>query len=451
MKGSTRTWLAVAGVATGACAVLLGVGKSVVLPQFRFPAPSGPYAIGTVTQHWVDPARAEILGPAAGQHHREVVAQFWYPAEPSAAQPTSYLAEPDAVVPALAGLFGMPQVTLRHLGGITTNAVQGATVAAGGHRFPVVLLLSGLGGFRQATTFLAEELASHGYVVVGLDQPYTAAAVAFPDGRVARLSSIEQVRPLVRQSYLPAATPPELDGVPLDHGVVPFLSADVSFALDQLERLNRAPSPSHPTPSPSHPTRSASPRPRPDAVPVAGRLDLDRVGVAGVSLGGLVVGEAVREEPRIKAALMLDAPVPVRTSRSSLDVPCMWLTRPPEAMRLERERAGGWSEDEIQAHHSTMRATFERLNAPGYFVQIPDISHLDFTDAPLWSPALGWLGMTGPKDGSYAHAVINDYALSFFQKYLDGADIPLLDGPPNDHPEVTLDVHVATAPQEVTP
>ena len=105
----------------------------------------------------------------------------------------------------------------------------------------------------------------------------------------------------------------------------------------------------------------------------------------------------------------------------------MWITRQPETMRLERERAGGWDEDEIQAHHSTMRETFDRLDAAGYFIQILQISHLDFTDAPLWSPALGWLGVTGPKDGSYAHAIINDYAVSFFGRHLTGADAPLLD------------------------
>ena len=440
MKRSKRKWLITAGVVTGTCAVLLGVGKAVVLPEFRFASPSGPHAIGTVTQHWVDPTRSEILGSAPGQQHRELVAQILYPARPSAAQPTPYLTEPDAVVPGLARVFGMPEIALRHLAGVTTNAFAGATPGAGGQLFPVVVMLTGLGGFRQATTYLAEELVSHGYVVVGIDQPYTAAAVALPGGRVAGLTSIEQVRPLVRQSYLPAATPPELGGAPLAQGIVPFLGADVSFVLDQLERLNREPGPSDP-----------DPQKRPDALPVAGRLDLDRVGVAGVSLGGLVAGEAVRTDPRIKAALMLDAPVPLRTSRSTLDVPCMWITRPPETMRLERERAGGWGEDEIQAHHSTMRETFDRLDAAGYFVQIPQISHLDFTDAPLWSPALGWLGVTGPKDGSYAHAIINDYAVSFFGRHLTGADAPLLDGSSTEHPEVTLEVHSANARQEVAP
>ena len=133
-----------------------GVGKAVLLPEFRFASPSGPHAIGTVTQHWVDPTRSEILGSAPGQQHRELVAQILYPARPSAAQPTPYLTEPDAAVPGLARVFGMPEVALRHLAGVTTNVVAGATPGAGGQLFPVVVMLTGLGGFRQATTYLAE-------------------------------------------------------------------------------------------------------------------------------------------------------------------------------------------------------------------------------------------------------------------------------------------------------
>lgn len=57
----------------------------------------------------------------------------------------------------------------------------------------------------------------------------------------------------------------------------------------------------------------------------------------------------------------------------ALDVPCMLVTGPAKTMRLERERARGWGENEIQAHHSTMRATFERLNADGV-----DDEHVSF-------------------------------------------------------------------------
>ena len=40
--------------------------------------------------------------------------------------------------------------------------------------YPVLIFLEGLGAFRQMSTFQVEELVSHGYIVVAIDQPYTA-------------------------------------------------------------------------------------------------------------------------------------------------------------------------------------------------------------------------------------------------------------------------------------
>lgn len=82
-----------------------------------------------------------------------------------------------------------------------------------------------------------------------------------------------------------------------------------------------------------------------------------------------------------------------------------------------------------------MRATLDQVGAQGYFVRIPDISHVDFTDAPLWSRALRWFGLAGPKSGTYAHRVIDDYALGFFQPHLSGLPAPLLDRTEQAYPE----------------
>jgi len=384
------------GVAAVAIAALVVV-RTILLPRYRFPTPNGQFGIGTITLHLVDSDREEILGPNPGGP-RALMAQLWYPAATDGEARGEYIADAAEVAPALAGLFRLPGFTLNNLSGVTTNAVENAPVA-GTERFPVVVMLSGTGGFRQSTTFLVEHLVSNGFVVVGVDQPFASIAVVFPDGRVAEMSPLEELRPLVRQSYMPKEEPPQLNGAPLEHGIIPFLGQDVSFVIDELERLDSD-----------------------EANPLAGRLALDKIGVAGVSLGGIVAGEVAREDSRVRATLIMDAAVPLRTAEAGLDAPAMWITRPPETMRLERERAGGWPEEEIEAHHRTMRETFERLRAPGYFVQIPDISHIDFTDAPLWAPVLGWLGLSGPKDVAYAHGVTEDYTLTFFLRHLAGLE-----------------------------
>ena len=62
-------------------------------------------------------------------------------------------------------------------------------------RFPVLIFLEGATGFRQMNTFQVEALASHGYIVVALDQPGVAAAVVFPDGRQVAGMGLPQLHP----------------------------------------------------------------------------------------------------------------------------------------------------------------------------------------------------------------------------------------------------------------
>jgi hypothetical protein len=393
-------------------------GISTVLPVFRLPQPSGSYAIGTVTYRWVDRSRAEIFTHRSDDR-RELVVQVWYPARPEGpVDRAPYVPDAGPLTSALGRVFGAPGIALRGIGLIETHAAEGAPVAGPG-RFPVLLFLEGLGGFRQMNSFQVEELVSHGYVVVGLDQPYAAASVIFPDGRRVEMSSLDRMRPLVRQSYLPAASPPVLDGQDLPDGVVPYLAQDVSFVLDELETLDADPSGM-----------------------LNGHLDLARVGAFGCSLGGIVAADAGRVDPRIKALLLMDAPVPVRTVEAGLGQPTTWITRPVGAMRDERDRSGGWSEEEIRAHHLSMRSTFDSLRAPGYFIQIPHTSHLDFTDVPLWSPAFARLGVTGPAKGELVHRIINDYSLAFFDRHLAGAPDGLLEDLAHRYPDVTIERHL---------
>jgi hypothetical protein len=266
-------------------------------------------------------------------------------------------------------------------------------------------------------TFQVEELVSHGYIVAAIDQPYAAAVVVFPDGHQAVGLPREELHPLVRQSYIPAERAPILNGWILEDGIIPYLTEDVIFTVDQLAALNQA---------------------DPEGI-LTGRLDLQRAGVFGFSLGGIVAGEACMVEPRLRACLMMDAPMPTSVVQAGLKQPSMWIPRSAGTMRLERQRAGGWPEAEIHAHLTSMRAVYESLPGEGYFVQVPGIFHSNFSDIPAWSPLVRWLGASGPMDVQRAHSIINAFTLAFFDRHLKGLPAELLDGPSEQYPEVTLE------------
>ncbi|MBX6748962.1 MAG: carboxylic ester hydrolase, partial [Micromonosporaceae bacterium] len=213
--------------------------------------------------------------------------------------------------------------------------------------------------------------------------------------------------------YDPQTAPPHN---PLADSFVPHLAQDVSFVLDRLADVNRS---------------------DPQGL-LTGRLDLARVGLFGQSLGGNVGGTACLREPRLRACLLEDAYLTTEVVEAGLTQPTMMITRDADTMRLERQRSGGWSEANIEETLSTMRAVFDRLPGPGYYVEVPGMFHIEMTDAPLFSP-LVQLRVGGPLGVRRVHEIINAYSVAFFDRHLRGRPAPLLDGPSPQYPEVRLD------------
>ncbi len=256
------------------------------------------------------------------------------------------------------------------------------------------------GSYRQIQTFQVEELVSHGYAVAAIDQPYSVAMVVFPDGR--RVAYDDRWEP-PRSAFMDAH--------------IPHLARDVSFTLDQLAALAHA---------------------DPNGV-LTRRLDLERAGLIGHSMGAVVAAEACRVDARLRAGLLEEGFIPADVVRDGLVQPITFIARPDDTMRLEREAAGGWSEADIDETLRTMRIVYEHLPGDGYYVQIPGIFHLDMTDTPLLSALVAWPGFTGPVGADHAHRIINAYSLAFFDRELRHEPAPLLDGPSQQFPEVTLE------------
>ena len=416
--------LATVAIVLGAMGLAIAVALPMAMPVFRFPPPDGPYGIGTLTYHWVDRSRSEVfaLNPSL---RRQLMVQIWYPARanPSASH-AAYMPDADAVTAAFARIQGKPAFVFGHFKYVTTHAMPSARAAADSPRYPVLLFLEGATGFRQMNTFQVEHLVSHGFIVVAIDQPGAAAAVVFPDGHQAASLTLPQFHAMVSPSYMPVGTDPSHEGALLvngrrldDRSIIPYLTKDVIFALDELAVLNQA---------------------DPNGI-LTGRLDLQRVGAFGVSLGGIVVSDACRLDARLHACLMLDAPMPADVVTAGLQQPSMWITRDAASMRLERQRSGGWSDAEIDAHQTSMRAAYEGLTGAGYFVRVPGMFHSNFTDIPIWTPLATQLGIAGPLDGQRAHEIVNGYSLAFFERHLTDRPGKLLDGPSPMYPEAILE------------
>jgi len=225
-----------------------------------FPKPSGRFAVGTVDHVMVDPARTNLYRYTPRTNAFMVT--FWYPADPPAAGTLParmwdqrWAADTNFIVRLAAfGATGADTQWALITPKLIGHYFRGVPLAAGTAKYPAVLYSHGYHAARQSASQMAEELASHGYVVVAPDHP-DCWATEFPDGR-----------------YLSGSS----------SGDVPGRLKDMLFLLDELGRLNDG-----------------------DTL-FAGRLDLDRIGVAGLSLGGMVV-ETCRSDSRVKCAAIWDA------------------------------------------------------------------------------------------------------------------------------------------------
>lgn len=164
--------------------------------------------------------------------------------------------------------------------------------------FPVIVFSHGLGGTRDGYEYLGRHWASHGYVCVHLQHVGS-------DDAVWRGSTqpLADMRKAAREATNIVNRP-----------------RDVRFALDQLPKLNR------------------------DDPAFRGRLDLQRVGVAGHSFGAYttlaVAGEVFLtpqgkevtfRDPRVKAAVIMSPSAPqgkadLDRSFGSITIPCLHLT-----------------------------------------------------------------------------------------------------------------------------
>ena len=84
---------------------------------------------------------------------------------------------------------------LRFWSSVKIRAIADAAAEPGGAPHPVLMFSPGYTTIPPDYTFLAEDLASRGYVVVGVTPTYSARAVVFSDGRI--------VKPLPETTYPP--------------------------------------------------------------------------------------------------------------------------------------------------------------------------------------------------------------------------------------------------------
>jgi dienelactone hydrolase len=356
-----------------------------------WPAPTGSYRVGRAAFEWTDRTRTDPLAPRPGSA-RELSVWLWYPATPQAAgRPAAYAPGAwEELHPE--GLLGLG---LSSFDAIRTHALERVPVAAG--RFPVVVMEPGLGLAAPQYTALAENLASHGYLVAGVTPTYSANL------------TVLHGRPVGRTT---AGNPPAFDttdpaaAARAGAGLVAVWAADARFAAAQVAGLGQA-------------------------GPFAGHVDPARTAYFGHSLGGASALEACRTDPRCAGAADLDG---TQFSARGLNKPMMIIGSANSCV------TGTCRPDDpmARAERDTARSLLAASTGPAWCYQIDGTQHFNFTDYAAYYLAapIRPLVPLGTIDGGLGLTITNAYLAAFLDHTVRGTDEPLLTGAASPYPQV---------------
>ena len=317
---------------TGAVAGLL------FLEHFRtvtLPHPSGPYAVGRLTGLIEDRHDRQLLSPDRNEP-RQALVWLWYPADASpAAERCDYLpADWRGVLNQTRGPFNryILSVDLAHM---KDQSLCGVGISSRQQKYPLVFLRAGSSALVSQYTVLAENLASHGYIVLGFDAPYRSEVVVSPGGHFVKRLAANDAEPLSGEKQ-----------AALGRKLVAAWAADTSWVLGKIIG----------TPVFSN---------------LRDRIDPQKIAIVGHSLGGATALQYCHDDSRCKAGVDIDGVVLGDASKQGMDKPFLILLG----------GHGGEDAEDVRRTLADLQSLYDRLPANTRFqATLEGANHFNFSD-----------------------------------------------------------------------
>jgi predicted dienelactone hydrolase len=399
LRRAVKTIAVLALVATVSVTVLLAIlwldhGRRTTLPT-----PTGSFKVGRVTYVWKDDSRINPYAPASGTK-QELAVWIWYPAVPApSARKSEYLPLYWSTALDRHQGFILSKLLSRDLTRVECHSWSEADVSPALAMYPVVVLRAGGGALSSDYTSNAEDLASHGYVVVSFDAPYRTVITAFPDGRVA-----------IRTAGSDFENMPSAAAEHFANQVMNAWIADVKFVLDTLQHLNT-----------DDPTGRFK-----------GKLDMQRIGIVGHSLGGATAAQFCHDDARCKAGIDIDGMPLGSVIQDGLHQPFLFILS-------DHSRESG---SEARTVERNIESIYEKVpDGKRWQMTIVGANHFSFSDqmftkSPIFLALLRAIGVLGPLERHRGLAIASACVHTFFDVYLKGAPADQLKSLPALFPEL---------------
>lgn len=358
--------------------------------------------IGRIVRVLEDKERKETI--IKSDENRKVIISFYYPADENwkesrqALYVDLYSPREDEFISIFKNMLPYKENAEKenYLKSIKTNIYNDAPISKKAVNYPVIIQCSGLGSPRDYLTFNIEKLVSEGYVVFTIGHLYDSMLTVMPDGKVIETAKDELTQDEKKE-------------------LIEIRKDDIVFVLNNLEKLNLE-----------------------DDV-IKNKLNLNRIGIIGHSLGGAAAFKASQYDLRIKAAVLFDASLQfldlsnVLNNKKTLNTPVLNFRRGTFDYETSMKSYIDYMKDKFNGdkfkegvliYDGVLRDSaveqknlFHYLSGYKSFIKLNTSKHMAFTDYSI---------IKGEKMESEiltvkkAHEVINDLVIRFMDEFLCG-------------------------------
>jgi dienelactone hydrolase len=258
--------------------------------------------------------------------------------------------------------------------------------------YPLIVFSHGSTGIKTSNQTLFRELASHGYVIASIDHTYQALFTTFPDGHTTwiDLDFLQELR-------IQDAKTDRQQSYSYYQQWMKLRTDDINFVIDTiLAEVNKN-----------------------DADPVYQRVDPEKIGVMGHSLGGSAALGIGRQRVDVNAVVALEAPF-MYDIVGVAGGEFIWNEEPYPIPVLNIYSDSAWSHLGEWKEYEENYALLSDTGATAFNVYIAGVGHLDLTDLALESPFLTnmLMGHKSTTNAENCLMTINKVVLQFFDSYL---------------------------------
>jgi len=407
-------------------------------PAMVIPAPSGKYAVGL--SHWVIETNRSETYTLSPTDKRKLHIKVWYPtADVSNVEFSRYKPAPKHAHYASPGMAKIHAAGIASVGPLAflelrlkTNIKNAMLAAYSGtaplktdKKFPVLLFSHGHKAHLDFFSTTMQDIASHGYIVVGINHSYEVPHSVLPTGEtfIHTGTALENTPPLSGSDYTAYEkrlsdnydTIEQLTSNTLyernEHAFFKAYNAIIDTPQDLTQDL---------------PIRVADMQSvvqfleqegsLPNSPALFNIIDLSRIGAFGMSFGGPTSAEFCRQYMKCFAAANIDGKNWGNMLRDPVNVPMLWI-------------AGTYTDNQ----RFDVLYTLKHWPTDAFRVFVPGALHQAFTDAPFLSPLIELAVLEYPYNiqpsdhSTNIHKVTNSALIGFFDHYAKSKVLKLED------------------------